>query len=213
MLLATRRFFRYYWGITGRGWRVQQGEHLMGMIEQLAVLAGPLLNIPVIRRIRRNHGLEHATIHMLAQGRRNLRVAGRSDSAGFYLYGDVSTAEVARAADEALRRLRNGQHELALHPNCGTNLLTTGTLATLAAMAGLAGAEDSAGRRAERFPTILLMVIATLIFSPALGMALQRHFTTLGDPGELEITAIEQRVVNTPFGGEVVVHRVTTTGG
>ncbi len=185
----------------------------MGPIEQLAVLAEPLLSLPVIRRIRRNHGLEHATIHMLAQGRRNLRIAGRSDSAGFFLYGDVATGEVVRAAEEALRRMRGGQHELALHPNCGTNLLTTGTLATLAAMAGLAGAEDSAERRAERFPTILLMVIATLIFAPALGMSLQRHFTTLGDPGELEIAGIERRTVRAPFGGEVVVHRITTTGG
>jgi len=185
----------------------------MGMIEQLAMLAGPLLNAPAIRRVRRNHGLEHATIHMLAQGRRNLRIAGRSDSTGFFLYGDVAIEEVERAAAEALRRMRGGQHELALHPNCGTNLLTTGTLATLAAMAGLAGAEDRPERRAERFPTVLLMVIATLIFAPALGMAFQRHFTTLGDPGEMEIAGIERQTLSAPFGGEVVVHRILTSGG
>jgi len=109
--------------------------------------------------------------------------------------------------------MRGGQHELALHPNCGTNLLTTGTLATLAAMAGLAGAEDRPERRAERFPTVLLMVIATLIFAPALGMAFQRHFTTLGDPGEMEIAGIERQTLSAPFGGEVVVHRILTSGG
>jgi len=67
------------------------------MIQFLAILAAPLLNLPVIRRIRRNHGLEHATIHMLSRKQKNLNIAGRSTSAGFYLYGNVPTAEVEAA--------------------------------------------------------------------------------------------------------------------
>ncbi len=185
----------------------------MGMIETLAAAARPVLSIPVIRRIRRNHGLEHATIHVLAQGRRDFRMAGRSDSGGFFLYGTATTAEVERAVATALRRMRGGEHELAIHPNCGTNLLTTGTLATLAAMIGLVGTEDDAERRIERFPTILLMVIATLIFGPALGMAFQRHFTTLGDPGDLEVVRVDQRTATSPFGGEMTVYRVETAHG
>lgn len=185
----------------------------MGVIESLAAAAAPLLNIPTIRRTRRNHGLEHATIHLLAQGKSGLRMAGRSDSGGFYLYGEVEADEIERKAAEALRRMRGGQPELAVHPNCGTNLLTTGTLATLAAMLGFAGTDKDPERRLERFPTILLIVIGTLIFSPALGMALQRHFTTLGDPGDLEVVSVERRDLRSPFGAEVTVHRVNTANG
>ena len=186
----------------------------MGPIERLAQLATPLLNIPMIRRVRRNHGLEHATIHLLAQRKRGLKMAGRSDNRGFYLYGgDLTTAEVETAVTDALAKMRGGQHDLAIHPNCGTNLLTTGTLATLAAMAWLAGAEDNAEKRLERFPTILLMVIGSLIIAPGLGMAFQRHFTTLGDPGELTVEEIRRSDVQSPFGGSMVVHRVDTANG
>ncbi|GAB4575292.1 MAG: hypothetical protein Kow0077_26080 [Anaerolineae bacterium] len=185
----------------------------MGLIESAATLARPILNIPAVRRTRRNHGLEHATIHILAQRKSPLKMAGRSDSRGFFLYGNVSTEEVESAVAEALRRMRSGQHDLALHPNCGTNLLTTGTLATLAAMIGFAGTDENPESRLERFPTILLLVIGTLIFAPPLGMAFQRHFTTLGDPGDLEVERIEQRTIQSPLGGELTVHRVDTIRG
>lgn len=109
------------------------------MIQFLAILAAPLLNLPVIRRIRRNHGLEHATIHMLSRKQKNLNIAGRSTSAGFYLYGNVPTAEVEAAAQEALYRMRHGEHGLAIHPNCGTGLVTAGVLTSITALAGTAG--------------------------------------------------------------------------
>ncbi len=184
----------------------------MGVIADLATLARPVLSLPIVRRVRRNHGLEHATIHILTRSHGGLRLAGRSDNGGFFLYGSVPTPEVERAAREALSRMRAGQHDLAIHPNCGTNLLTTGTLATLAALLGLAGAESSLEKKLERFPTILVLVMGVLILAPGLGLALQRHFTTLGEPGDLEIIRIEQHEVRSPF-GPVTVHRVDTANG
>jgi hypothetical protein len=185
----------------------------MGLIAALAQVAQPVLEMPVIRRVRRNHGLEHATIHMLARNRQKLRMAGRSDNGGFFLYGDVTTEEVERALDEALQRMKSGQHELAIHPNCGTNLLTTGTLATLAALVGTAGSDDSFERKMERFPTILLMVIGALLIAPGMGLAFQRHFTTLGDPGDLEVMRVQRMEMKAPLGGQLVAHRVDTTNG
>jgi hypothetical protein len=185
----------------------------MGFIASLAQIAQPVLNFPAIRRIRRNHGLEHATIHMLTRGRQNLRMAGRSDYGGFFLYGDVTEEEIARAVEEALQRMRAGQYELAVHPNCGTNLLTTGTLTTAAALLGAAGADDSLEHRMARFPTILVMVIAALLVAPGMGMAFQRHFTTMGDPGDLQVTGIHRTQIKTLFGGQMVVHRVNTARG
>src|SRR5512134_1340101 len=107
------------------------------MLEQLARMARPLLEFPYIRRTRRNHGLEHATIHVLS-GRR-YRLSGRSDDSGFILLGEVPTEAVETAASEALRRMKNGEHGLAVHPNCGTNLVTTGFLASLVGLLGLGG--------------------------------------------------------------------------
>ena len=189
----------------------------MGLVQNLAALASPILNIPTIRRIRRNHGLEHATIHLLARNstsrRQRLRLAGRSDHRGFYLYGDVTTEEVERALDEALTRLRGGEHDLAIHPNCGTNLLTTGVIASLAALIGTAGMQRNWQDRLERFPTVVLMVIGALIFSPLLGASFQRHFTTLGDPGDMEVVEVRRHEVAGLFGGRLRIHRVNTIRG
>ena len=114
------------------------------MIKEIASAARPILELPMVRRTRRNHGLEHATIHILSRRMKKLRMAGRSDSGGFILIGDAPTEAIESAAREALRRMKAGDHELAIHPNCGTNLVTTASLATGAAMLGLAGASRKA---------------------------------------------------------------------
>src|SRR5690606_39313938 len=98
------------------------------MIRALARLAAPFLNTSIVRRVRRNHGLEHATIHLLSRKLKNLNMAGRSTASGFYLYGNVSTAEIEQTVAEALNRMRAGEHGLAIHPNCGTGLVTAGVL-------------------------------------------------------------------------------------
>ncbi len=179
------------------------------MISQLAQSARPLLELPLVRRTRRNHGLEHATIHLLSRRIRDLRIAGRSDAGGFFLLGDVPTAQVETAAHEALRRMRGGEHALAIHPNCGTNLVTTAFLTTVGAMLGFAGASRRAAW--NRLPWVMTLTVGALIAGQPLGMSLQRHFTTDGDPADLEIDGIErfERRLS-PFGPPSVVHRVTT---
>ena len=46
------------------------------MIEFLALLSTPFLSLPFVRRIRRNHGLEHATIHVLSRKIKNAEHGG-----------------------------------------------------------------------------------------------------------------------------------------
>jgi hypothetical protein len=79
-------------------------------------------------RIRRNHALEHATLHMLTERHPDLRGAGRAQHNGFYLYANVTMEQIAWAADEAIKRMCAGQSKLAIHPGCGTNLVTSGLL-------------------------------------------------------------------------------------
>jgi hypothetical protein len=177
------------------------------MLEQLAVFAQPVLNFPVVRRTRRNHGLEHATIHLLS-GKR-YRLSGRSSGSGFLLFGEVPTDAVESSVHEALRRMRGGEHHLAVHPNCGTNLVTAGLLTSLVAMIGLAGTD----RRESwnRLPLTMILMMLTVLLSQPLGMNLQRYFTTDGDPGNLEVLAITRSEVRTPFSSRpVTVHHVAT---
>lgn len=166
-----------------------------------------IFDLPVVTRIRRNHGLEHATIHLLSRRNPHLSLVGRSDWNGFTLYGTVATAEVERAAREALQRLRQGEAELAIHPRCGTVLATTGILTSLAAF--LAFSLDntkSEGRfRWSTIPAAIIAATAAAIFAQPLGLVLQERCTTSGRPGKLEIKHI--RLKSNP---NLTIHRVDT---
>lgn len=180
------------------------------MLQQLAAASRPVLDFPYIRRTRRNHGLEHATISLL--NARGYRLSGRSDDHGFILLGDVPTPQVEWAAHEALHRMQNGAHHLAVHPNCGTNLVTAGLLTSLVGLLGFAGQP----RRDlfNRLPLVMLGMMAAYLSSQPLGMALQKHFTTEGDPGDLEIVGISPSAMRLPFGGAPIsLHRVATRAG
>src|SRR6266481_7928928 len=89
------------------------------------------------RRIRQNHALEHATITILSGMVPDLRVSARSSSSGFIILGDVDLGLLRRALDEALRRLQAGEAELAIHPNCGTNIFVSVFLIALGTLFGL----------------------------------------------------------------------------
>ncbi len=165
------------------------------------------LNFSLITKIRRNHGLEHATVHILSRRHARLSLVGRSDWNGFTLYGSVDTAEVKRAAHEALRRLRRGEAGLAVHPRCGTVLATTGILTALAAF--LAIGLDSGPRRRLRWssiPTAVLAATGAAILAQPLGLFLQEHYTTSGHPGKLEIKNISLQP-----NPNLIAHRVDTT--
>jgi hypothetical protein len=175
------------------------------MLRQMTMLQ-PLLDVPYIRRTRRNHGLEHATITLLSQRLRDLRMVGRSDAGGFWLLGDVSSQDVQVCADSALQRMQAGEHRLAIHPNCGTNLITVAGLGTLAVLVALIGSERDRWGKIERIPLVATGILMAVVFGQPLGMQVQEHITTLGDPGDLQILGIRR----TTRGG-LTAHRVRTT--
>lgn len=182
----------------------------MSPMERLAEYAEPVTRHPYILRVRRNHGLEHATIHILNQ--RNYQLSGRSSDGGFILLGDVPTEQVESAVSEALSRMKAGERKLAVHPNCGTNLVTTGFLAAAVAFLGFAG--RGLRRSWERFPTMVVAMMAVVLLSTPLGMSLQKHFTTEGDPGDLELVSVSRDSKRLPFGDQqVTLHRVVTRQG
>jgi len=155
----------------------------------MTALLQPLLDNPSISRIRRNHGLEHASIHVLSQKNARRSIAGHSDAGGFWLFGDLTQEEVQAAVQEALQRLRAGEHSLAIHPNCGTNLVTSGMAAGLAGALAMSGA-SSRRARFERIPLAGMLATAALLLARPLGTRIQQRFTTSGDPGNLEVVEI-----------------------
>lgn len=179
----------------------------MTLLKSLANAANPILTFPYILRTRRNHGLEHATIHILSKHRYSL--SGRSNDVGFLLFGNVPTDHVEQAVLEAIQRMKGGEHKLAIHPNCGTNLVTTGFLTTVVAWLGFSGSNRRNGW--DRFPMVMMLLMGVVLFSTPLGMSLQQHFTTEGDPGDMELVSVTRDETVIPFTGrKVIIHRVVT---
>ncbi len=166
-----------------------------------------VVEVPLVSRIRRNHGLEHATIHILSQRFPNTPMAGHSDTDGFWLLGNLPTEAVQQAVRDALTRLRAGERDLAVHPNCGTNLVTAGTLAGLAGGLAMMGSGRRWRDRLERLSLAATLATLALIVAQPLGNFLQREVTTSGDPQSLEVVEIipTQR-------GRMRAHRVRTRG-
>lgn len=165
-----------------------------------------LLTNPTVLHIRRNHALEHATIHLLSARHPHVALVGRSDAAGFYLFGDVPTLSVDEAVHEALARLRAGEHGLAIHPQCGTNLLTSALLAGAGSFLALAGGRQQTWRdRLDRLPLAVVTAVLGLIVAQPLGTALQRNVTTSGDIGSLEVLSVRRLRA-----GRAALHRVLT---
>jgi hypothetical protein len=169
-----------------------------------------ILNLPLISRVRRNHALEHATVHILSQRHPEKTIYARSQPSGLVVYGDLPTEEVARAVDEALMRLRRGEHQLAIHPNCGTNLVTAGGLSGLAAVLTMRVQQVGRKKRDLRqwvssLPLVILAATVALLFAQPLGQTLQLYVTTEAEVGNLHMTGISRRSQ-----GRLVFHVVNT---
>ena len=149
-----------------------------------------LLEYPLILSTRRNHGLEHATIHVLSALKPGRPLAGRSTPFGFYLYGDVNDEELQAAVYDALNRMERGEKRLAIHPGCGTNYLTSGAAASLGALAVLSIGDRKA--RWSRWPDVMIAATLALIIAQPIGPKLQEYITTCGDMGDLEIVAVRR---------------------
>ncbi len=149
-----------------------------------------------ISRTRRNHGLEHATLNILARSHPGKAFAGHSDGNGFWILGEISSENLTQAIETALSNLRAGQSDLAIHKNCGTNLLASGFAAGLAGAAGLIGAGDKTRDKFERIPLIALFGVIALLLARPLGPMLQRKITVNPDPGDLQIIRITRHTLN-----------------
>ena len=142
------------------------------------------------RRIRQNHALEHATITILSGYIPELRVSARSSSRGFIIFGDVDLGLLRRALDEALQRLQAGEAELAIHPNCGTNLAVGISLATLGTLLGLAS-----NHTRTRVASTAFSSVAGVMAARPLGQLVQKHVTTLPDLQGVRVSKIFRRKI------------------
>ena len=164
-----------------------------------------LLDLPYILETRRNHALEHATLHMLAAQHPTSPMAGHSNPTGFFILGNFPTEEVQSAVTQALTRLRAGEKELAIHAGCGTNLATSALMAGTLAWFAMRGAKSTLGR-ILRLPFAITFALIGLALSQPLGPVIQQKITTDADLGSLHVIEVRPSLR-----GRVTAHRVITS--
>ena len=132
----------------------------------------------IIDSTRKNHALEHATMRVLTERYKGVRMMGHSNLCGFVLVADLPTEIVTEAVLEAKRRLENGEPDLAVHPNCGTNLAVS-SLAGSAAAFSLLGLLGSKGKNAWwHYLIASIFAVPAFLLAKPLGPKLQKTLTT-----------------------------------
>lgn len=150
----------------------------------------PLANLARdwVADIRRNHGLEHATVAVLFARRGPQRIAGRASGNGFFIIGKVEPELLRSCADEALQRLQRGESGLVVSPMCGTNLAVTGTLCAIFTLCSWFRSHGSKGR--ERLGDAISASMVAAVVAQPVGRLVQEHITTLADHDLVEITDV-----------------------
>jgi hypothetical protein len=131
------------------------------------------------------------------------RIAGRATIRGFHIYGNISNEEVSQAAHEGLTRLKHGEHDLAVSPFCGTNIVASAVLAGLASFLVLRG-----GKRKGNLQTAILASLTGIVIAQPIGRLIQKHLTTSPDVASVDIAE-----VSSSGKGRLTHHNVKTLQG
>ncbi|MCB0076982.1 MAG: hypothetical protein KDD73_06115 [Anaerolineales bacterium] len=149
------------------------------------------LDLPLVGKTRRVHAIEHATITLLSQRHPNTSMAGRSNSRGFWFYGDIDEKELVATTKEAIAKLQ-GQPTLAIHPNCGTNMAVSGVMTGAAAfLASLPWHAND--RKIDRLPRAIIAATFAALFSQPAGLAVQKGYTTSPAVEGLTVGKVKQK--------------------
>ncbi|MBN1332494.1 MAG: hypothetical protein JW971_01915 [Synergistales bacterium] len=159
------------------------------------------------KKVRRNHALEHATISVLEKVTGYTHFEGMAYENGFTVRGAVRPELILSSAREALGELQRGNHDLAIHPKCGTTIIVVNTFSSIVFIAFLIVIGNLT------FLSVILALLLGHLVGPLTGKLVQRYITTSVDLENLEIAGVEVRSSTRNLGniilqgpGDVMVH-------
>lgn len=156
----------------------------------------------ILDQIRKNHGLEHATVAiLLAQNHEIRAIAGNAMHDGFFIFADLDTVALRSASEEALWRMQNGESHLAVSPFCGTNIVVGAGLTSIAAILSIKAARNLP----RSIPRVLSNSMLALLLAKPLGNWVQAKYSTSSKVEKMQIGEIRQYKI-----GNFVVHKITT---
>ncbi len=166
---------------------------LFRSVATVVLVPRSLLLIAFNKRLRQNHSLEHATVNVIEEEIGRTNISGFAVKDGFKLFciADMPPEFVYQAAQVGLARLKSGEHNLAIHPRCGSSLLMTHFLFSVLVIAVFVGINYL-----KPFYIITALVVINLLSRP-LGALTQKYITTSPKVNDIVITELK---VRTPTG-------------
>ena len=143
------------------------------------------MTIPLIKAIRKNHGLEHATVSLLLERGTAAPIGGYSIPGGFIVWAKATPGTVVRAVHDALQLLEEGHSDLAVSAHCGTNIVVSALLGGAAAYV--------AGRGRGLAPVVrgaMFGLLVARILGPPIGRLVQRNVTVSAEPAGMSVKSI-----------------------
>lgn len=162
-----------------------------------------LLELDPVWKVRSNHSLEHATLHVLSTKVSSTRVSGLSDAGGFWLLGHLPTDLVLESAQEALNCLQNGEKGLAIHEHCGSNMVPSIIVAGGLAWLAMAGTDDDLRKKTRRLPLAVLLALFGYEAAKPVGPVLQEKATSTD---HFDKMIVREVLVYKPY--NLIIHRV-----
>jgi hypothetical protein len=153
----------------------------------------PMLRAPrhffrllVSRRMRQNHALEHATINVIQQRYRRSSIVGMPAVDGFHIRGRVSEDTVISATNEALRRMKRGERQLAFSRRCPTSLVSTQLVLGVVFLAAVLSIW-----REFIAPAFLIALLGSALLGPPVSPFVQRLLLVDPNPDSLQFRDLE----------------------
>ena len=173
---------------------------LVFLLPWLIVLFG-LINLPFVaaafrtfhidRETRRNHALEHATIHVLeASGKR--RLSGRAARDGFRVCGASSARDIRSAFDQVRRMVRDGEQLPYISRRCGSNVVSALGLALVLLLVVALTSLLVQPPLVVRASALAIVVIVFVAMRHGIGNWIQRRFFMATDFEEVSVRDVRE---------------------
>lgn len=147
----------------------------------LVMVPSQIYKIATNPTLRKNHGLEHATVNILEREYGHTNLAGYAEDDGFYILGLDNVWQVEEAARRGIQLLKRGQKDLVIHQKCGTSVTVANFISAVIFLLLLLYTGNFS------IIYMLVAILAANLVGPFLGQIVQKYFTTTGDVGDMEI--------------------------
>lgn len=159
-------------------------------MERTATVKTIVNPITALACMRKNHAIEHATMHLLSQMLPGRRFSGIALPTGFWIAGVADLEEIRKAAEVGLARLANGEARLAVHPNCGTNIVVTAFISAAASLTAMELHDDEERGLGDTFSSLVAGGMIGAFAGRPLGPRAQKYVTTDADVNGMSIAGI-----------------------